>query len=407
LVLQPSRNILVPYLPRSLVPEILNQFHDAPESGHMGVRKTQSAIKQRFFWNGMNKEIQQYVKSCSTCQEQKVERLKPKGLLGAVPQANSVFETIFIDFIGPLPTSRLKRNKFCLVVVDQLSSWVELFPMRVAKAPKVAEVLEDEVFCRFGSPKVIVSDNGTHFVNKVMKKLCSEWSIRHVLLSAYHPCPNRSERTNSDLVRMISSYVNNAHGNWDVHLQKFALVLRTMISDTTKFSPALLNLGREIALPIDRSLQKNESIDFEKDARDLAKILPEQLKDILNFAKDRILKAHQRNKVIFDKSRRDISFEIGQLVYVRNHELSDADSNKSKKFTKKWIGPFKILKKFEMTYIIDLPGRLNPKRHISDLKPFFPRESNFSEPPKVTVNSLVPNFHSQKSSYNLRSRAPK
>jgi hypothetical protein len=180
-----------------------------------------------------------------------------------------------------------------------------------------------------------------------------------------------------------------------------------MISDTTKFSPALLNLGREIALPIDRSLQKNESTNFERDARDLAKILPEQLKDILNFAKDRILKAHQRNKIIFDKSRRDISFEIDKLVYVRNHELSDGDSNKAKKFTKKWIGPFKILKKQEMTYIIDLPGRLNPKRHISDLKPFFPRESNFSEPPKVTVNSLVPNFKGKKSSYNLRSRAPK
>ncbi|OXA54205.1 Retrovirus-related Pol polyprotein from transposon opus [Folsomia candida] len=119
---EPSDFMLVPVLPISLRGEILNLFHDATEAGHMGVRKTQLAIKRRFFWDGMNKDIHEYVKSCQKCQEYKVERSKSKGLLGNVRQANAVFENIFIDFIGPYPASRYRRNKFCLVIVDQLSS---------------------------------------------------------------------------------------------------------------------------------------------------------------------------------------------------------------------------------------------------------------------------------------------
>ena len=125
--------------------------------------------------------------------------MKPKGLLGSVPVATSVFESLYIDFIRPLPTSRHKRNKFCLVCIDQLSSWVELFPMTAATAKKVAESLEDQVFCRFGAPKNIISDNGSHFINKTMRKLCKDWNVRHVQISAYHPCPNWAEKTNSDL----------------------------------------------------------------------------------------------------------------------------------------------------------------------------------------------------------------
>jgi hypothetical protein len=98
--------ILVPYLPKSLVTEILEYFHDLPEAGHMGIKKTQEAIKRRFYWHNMNTEIKRYVKTCRICQETKVERLKPKGLMGNVPIATSVFETIYMDFIGPFPPSR-------------------------------------------------------------------------------------------------------------------------------------------------------------------------------------------------------------------------------------------------------------------------------------------------------------
>jgi transposase InsO family protein len=116
--------------------------------------------------------------------------------------------------------------------------------------------VRNEVFCRFGSPKNIVSDNRSHFVNNTLRRLCKEWYIRQDLLSPYHSCPNRVERTNADLVRIIASYLSDCNGKWDFHIHNFLLVLRSMIKDTTQVSPALVNLGRKIQLPKDRCLKK-------------------------------------------------------------------------------------------------------------------------------------------------------
>jgi hypothetical protein len=356
-------------------------FHDAVEAGHMGVKKTQNSIKRRFYWDNMNKDIHEYVKSCQKCQQHKSERAKPRGLLGDVPLANKVFQTIFIDFVGPYPVSYRRRNRFCLVVIDQLSSWVELFPMTQAKGTKVAEVLEDQIFCRYGYVSCIITDNGSHFINKAMKKLCNEWSVRHTTISAYHPIPNRAERTNQDLVRMIATYLDGSHNRWDENLQKFALVLRSMVNDTTKVSPAVLNLGREICLPIDRALRTDITECTEEEIQEFSRRLPLSIQSLISEVKSNILKVHETNKKYFDLKRRDEQFFVGQKVWIKNHQLSDADKGINQKFLPKWIGPFVILKKNFDTYTVDVDNKMIPKRHVSDLKPFYEKPSRFSKPP--------------------------
>jgi hypothetical protein len=87
----------VPYLPRELRHEMLSQLHDAPESGHMGVKthshsQTQNGVKKRFYWNFMYKEIQTFVKTCQICRQYKDEKMKKKGLLGNVPVATAVLK---------------------------------------------------------------------------------------------------------------------------------------------------------------------------------------------------------------------------------------------------------------------------------------------------------------------------
>lgn len=250
--------------------------------------------------------------------------------------------------------------------------------MTVETSKNVVNVLENQIFCRFGAPKTIISDNGSHFVNRNMKVMCKEWGIRHATLSAYHPNPNRSERTNQDLVRMIATYIEGGHSSWDVHIQKFALVLRSMVNDTTGVSPALLNLGREIAFPIDRALQISpQNVDIEKLAAELVLSLFLSLFSryslVISFVKVNVERAHNKNNQYFDLKHRDVQFKVGEKVWIRNHQLSDASRNISKKFLAKWLGPFQILEKYGDTYIIDVESALIPKRHISDLKPYVHR----------------------------------
>jgi hypothetical protein len=111
--------------------------------GHQGVKKTMDLIKRSYFWKGMNKDIRDYVKTCLICQQTKVLRTLPYGLLEPAIPATRVFETILCDFMGPFPESGQGcQNKYLLVIVDELSRWVEVIPMRDATATKLEEALE-------------------------------------------------------------------------------------------------------------------------------------------------------------------------------------------------------------------------------------------------------------------------
>ena len=126
---------------------------------------------------------------------------------------------------------------------------------------------------------------------------------------------------------MISSYVKDKHTDWDRNIQNFALARRTMANKVTGITPAVLNLGRVIALPFDRALQEGNNGDTPVA---LAAALPEKLHEITVYVRQCMGKAGAKQKVYFDQYRRDVRFNVGDKVLVRNHALSDAEAEKSK-----------------------------------------------------------------------------
>ncbi|GJS29195.1 reverse transcriptase domain-containing protein [Tanacetum coccineum] len=96
-------------------------------------------------------------------------------------QVCDIFDVWGIDFMGPFPSSR--GNKYILVAVDYLSNWVEAKALPTNDARVVVKFLKS-LFARFGTPRAIISDRGTHFCNdkfaKVMSKTvrenCASWS---------------------------------------------------------------------------------------------------------------------------------------------------------------------------------------------------------------------------------------
>ncbi|CAL8129185.1 unnamed protein product [Orchesella dallaii] len=183
---------------------------------------------------------------------------------------------------------------------------------------------------------------------------------------------------------MMATYTNENHNNWDEYLQKFALCLRSMVNDTTGVPPALLVLGRNIPLPVDRVL-KGDVLECPSEiVKKLINTIPRALLDLLEHVKDRIRRKHQLNKSYFDKNRRDVSFNVGDKVWVRNHQLSNAANQTSRKFFPPYIGPFEILKKTNDTYLLKMKKKFIPKRHVTDLKPY-------SDPLTDTVDQNVVN----------------
>ena len=96
-----------------------------------------------------------------------------------------IFYVCGIDFIGPFPSSF--GNLYILLTVDYVSKWVATIACPRNDANTVVEFIQRNILSRFRALITIISDEGSHFANKVFAKLISRYGIRHVMRLAYHP----------------------------------------------------------------------------------------------------------------------------------------------------------------------------------------------------------------------------
>lgn len=78
-------------------------------------------------------------------------------------------------------------NEYILVAVDYLSTWVEAIARRTNDALVVTKMFKLFIFPMFGVPKVVISDGGTHFINKVFQGLSKKNGVKHKIATPYHP----------------------------------------------------------------------------------------------------------------------------------------------------------------------------------------------------------------------------
>nr|GEW74513.1 DNA-directed DNA polymerase [Tanacetum cinerariifolium] len=110
-----------------------------------------------------------------------------------------------IDFMGPFSSSR--GNKYILVAVDYLSKWVEAKSLLTNDARVVYKFLKN-LFARFGTPRAIISDRGTHFCNDQFAKVMLKFSVTHRLATPYHPqTSGQVEVSNRGLKRILERTV--------------------------------------------------------------------------------------------------------------------------------------------------------------------------------------------------------
>ena len=103
-----------------------------------------------------------------------------------------------IDFMGPFPP--FFGNLYILVAVDYVSKWVEAAALPINDARAVVNFLQKNIFSRFGTPRAIISDEGTHFCNKVFAAAMAKYGVKHKIATAYHPQSNgQAEVSNREI----------------------------------------------------------------------------------------------------------------------------------------------------------------------------------------------------------------
>ena len=198
--ISPSSSKLV--VPTSLQSSVLQHCHDLPASGHLGVDKTFSRVRESFYWPGYSRSVDQYVASCHLCQQRNAPVPSPRAELQHVT-ASRPFEIVAMDILELPRTDR--GNKYCLVVSDYFTRWPEMFPMCDQKATTVARHLVNGVISRHGIPEVIFSDQGGSFENEVIREFCKMMGMKKVRTSPYHPqADGLVERLNRTLLQMLS-----------------------------------------------------------------------------------------------------------------------------------------------------------------------------------------------------------
>nr|GEU77271.1 reverse transcriptase domain-containing protein [Tanacetum cinerariifolium] len=165
------------------------------------------------------------------------------GHYGANYTAKKVFDS------GPFPSS--KGNKYILVAVDYLSKWVEAKALPMNDARVVVKFFKS-LFSRFGTPKAIISDRGTHFFNYQFSRVMAKYGVTHRLSTAYHPqTSGQVEVTNRGLKRILERTVGENRASWSDKLEDALWTFRTAFK-TSAYENSLIYKERTKKLHDDK-----------------------------------------------------------------------------------------------------------------------------------------------------------
>ncbi|RVW23234.1 Retrovirus-related Pol polyprotein from transposon opus [Vitis vinifera] len=164
---------------------ILSHCHENACGGHFASQKIAMKVLQLgFTWPSLFKDSHIMCRSCDRCQ--RLKKLTKRNQMPMNPiLIVDLFDVWGIDFMGPFPMSF--GNSYILVGVDYVSKWVEAIPCKHNDHRVVLKFLKENIFSRFGVPKAIISDGGTHLCNKPFEALLAKYGVKHKVATPYHP----------------------------------------------------------------------------------------------------------------------------------------------------------------------------------------------------------------------------
>ena len=155
-----------------------------------------------------------------------------------------------LDSIGPVVKTRHTGCRYILVATDYATKWVEARALRSNTAKETTKFLYEAILTRFGCPLQLVSDQGSHFLNKTIQNLTDHFLLRHTTSTTYYPQGNgQAESTNKVIVRMLQKLVDHNQTDWDVQLHTVLFAYRTAYKIVTSHSSFQLVYGLTPLMP--------------------------------------------------------------------------------------------------------------------------------------------------------------
>ena len=187
--------------------ELIKECHDTQWAGHPGGHRTYALLERAYYWPKLREQVDNYVKTCIICQQDKVLRAKAFGLLEPLPVPQKPFESVSMDFISTLP--KVGEYTSILVVVDRFSKYAIFIPAPVnCTAEETAYLFMKNVVKYFGVPQNIVSDRDSRFTGRFWTELLKLLGSQLNFSTSNHPqSDGQTERFNALLEEYLRHFV--------------------------------------------------------------------------------------------------------------------------------------------------------------------------------------------------------
>jgi hypothetical protein len=326
---------------------ILKEAHETTYSIHPGSEEMYKDLKKRFWWYGKKREIAEYVARCDSCQRIKSEHQRPAGLLQPLQIPQWKWDEIGMDFIVGVPCTRAGYDSIW-VVVDRLIKAAHFIPVKTTyNSVVLAELYMSQIVCLHGIPKKIISDRGTQFTSHFWQQLHEALGTHLKFSSAYHPqTDGQTEKTNQILEDMLRACALQDKLGWDKRLLYAEFSYNNSYQASLKMPPFEALYGRNCQTPLHWDQPGERQVfdpEFFLEAEENIRMVRKNLKA-----------AQSRQRSYADTRRRELSFQVGDYVYLK-------------------VSPIRGTKSFEVgdyAYQLSLPENLSMVHdvfHVSQL----------------------------------------
>ena len=357
-------------VPESLRRRLLDIAHNPPISAHPGRSRMYQTLRRDFYWPSMTVDIHFVVENCESCARNRIKDQRNVYPMKLFP-ADKPLDFVAADILGPLPKTK-HGKRFILVVTDRFSKLTKTESLRTITSLSVAKA-----FCRiwvfnYGTPSILLTDNGTQFTARFFMNVCRILGIKKVFTTAYHPQANgQAERFNRTILAGLRNYVSESQRDWDEWLEPLTYAYNMQVHRSTGTTPFDLVLTRHPpSLLMEEDLREHlPQASPSTSSRRIASAKKEFLArfaTLMAKARANLKRTQLRYKRNFDSRVREKlrNLKPGSYVY---REIAEHPAGVNPKLVSQVDGPFEVLSNDWPTIVIDdhgSPVRVNANRLV-------------------------------------------
>jgi hypothetical protein len=281
---------------------------------------------------------------------------------------------VSVDVTGPFPGTD-RKNVYVVVFTDHLTRWVEAFATADMTTPTIADLLIKHIICRHGSPRTLLSDQGSSFVSHLAAAVYHRLGVAKIQASTYHPQTNGLvERFNRTMKEMLQKYVDTRHTDWDTYVPYVVFAYNTSAHKALDgLTPFQMLYGRKPTLPVDAMLLPAETQRVLTASEQTYYADLQHGLQLLHSHGRYSLQRQQRERIWRRRAQGNVpSFNVGDVVWIKEGAAEvtpEDDTGLARKLMPKWKGPFIVTRVVgPLNYVVQGPGGYEKLVHVERVK---------------------------------------